>query len=195
VEEPQLREHERSSEERRGGDAERRGDQRHEGHEPDEVLGRHEAREREEYGNSRRRGGDEPLRTAVAAGEQPGDEQNSGDLDDGRRDGDRIGQRPREIAGERERGATDDLGVVGTKAVQCQQHRAAEALDLKRPLALGLDAAPEPVPAQKREGADNGDDDPAEGKEWTDEPAPPDGEAEQRQQRGGIDLGGEREPE
>jgi hypothetical protein len=95
VEEPELREHERGGEERERGDAEGRGYQRHEGQEPDEVLGRHEARERKEHGDRR---GDEPLPAAVTAGKQPRHEQHGGDLNNGRHDGDRVGQRPRQVA-------------------------------------------------------------------------------------------------
>jgi hypothetical protein len=82
VEEPQLREHQRTDEERRSGDAERRCNERDERNEPDGVLRRQEPSEGEEHGHRRRGGGDEAFPSAVTAGKQPRDEGNPRDLDD-----------------------------------------------------------------------------------------------------------------
>jgi hypothetical protein len=84
VEEPQLREHQRTGEERRGDDTERRGNERDERHEPDSVLRRQEPSEGEEHGHRRRCGGDEALSSAVTAGEQPRDEDDPEHLHDAR---------------------------------------------------------------------------------------------------------------
>jgi hypothetical protein len=98
VEEPELRQHERSREQRRRGHPERRRDERDERDEPDGVLRRQEARKDQEAGDSRCGRGDESLRAGAATSEEPGDEEHGSGLDEACRDGERIRQRPREVA-------------------------------------------------------------------------------------------------
>jgi hypothetical protein len=74
-----------------------------------------------------------------------------------------------------------------------QQHRAAEALDLKRTLRLRLRAAPQAVPANDRERTDDHEHDCSEREQRPGEASPPDGDAEEREQCRGINLGRKRQ--
>jgi hypothetical protein len=195
VEEPQLRQDERSGQNGRRDDAERRDHQRHQRHEPDEVLRRHEARKGHEARNRCGSGGDKTLRAARAPRKEPGHEQDGGDLHDAHRDRERVRQRSGEVSRERKGRSANDLGVVETQAMRGQKERAAEALDLERPLGLGLRALPEAVPAEQRERADDGQHDRGERQDRSGQPTPPDGQAENGKQRSRIDLRGEGEPE
>jgi hypothetical protein len=76
-----------------------------------------------------------------------------------------------------------------------QQDRAAEALDLKGSLRLRLDALPQPIPAEQCERPDYREHDAGEGEKRARQVAPPHRDAEERQDRGRVDLRGEREPE
>jgi hypothetical protein len=159
VEEPELGQDERSCEQGRRNDPGRRRNERDERDEPDGVLRGEEACKNQEAGNGRSRRGHESLRARAATGEEPRDEEDGSDLSDPRRHGDRVRQRADQIAGERERRAADDLGVVHAEPVRGEQQRAAETLDLERALGLCLSALPEPVPAHERKRPDNRDDD------------------------------------
>jgi hypothetical protein len=92
VEEPQLRHDQRSRQQRRCDNPSRRRNQRDERDEPDGVLRREEAGEDHEAGHCRGRRSNKPLRPLVVSGEEPGDEEDSSDLGDARRHGDRIRQ-------------------------------------------------------------------------------------------------------
>jgi hypothetical protein len=162
VEKPELRQDQRSREQRRRDNPKRRRDEWDERDEPDRVLRREEAGEDEEAGHRRSRRGDESLRARAATGEEPSDEKDSSDLNQPGGHGERIRQRAGEIARKCERGAANDLGVVHAELVCGEKRGTPEALDLQRTLGLCFGAAPETVPADERKRSHDGQDDTTE---------------------------------
>jgi len=132
VEEPRLRENEREGRQRHGDPASREHDQRHQ---PDEVLRRKDLREREKAGDRSGEGNRQASTRVSRPRVQEPDRHNRHRFEHEGQDGNGVGQRPAQVApGDARR--LDDLGVVEPEPVCRQQHRGAEALDLKTALRL-----------------------------------------------------------
>ena len=135
--EPQLGEHEHCSEQRAPRDPAAPAHERDERHEPDHELRREDLAERERRGDRRCGVRDEPLsirgRPCI---EHPDVHEHDG-ADDGRRDRGRVSARTRGILRAEGR---HDMQVRAEEMVQCDQHRAAEALELQRPCDLRVEA-------------------------------------------------------
>ena len=146
--EPELRDDERSGEDARRDETGPPGNERNKRHEPDEELRREHLPERDERGDGRCRGDDEPLPLGRVTSEEKPDSGEGHRLDDrlGRRN--RLGQR----AGEILRAVTrDDHGVVEPELVAGEKDARTEALDLERPAYLALEALEETVGCDERE--------------------------------------------
>jgi hypothetical protein len=76
--------------------------------------------------------------------------------------------------------------------MRSQQQSASEALDLQRPPRLRVHTVPEPVPPDDRERTDDHEHDAGEREYRPGEAAPTDGDAEDGQERGRVDLGRDR---
>jgi len=150
-------------------------------------LRRDEPREGHEAGE---RGGarhDQPLSARSPADVEQGGKQDRRHLQEGRHHRERIRERSLEVARERGGRAADDGGVVDAEPVGRRQDRTAEAFQLERTARLRVETLPQAVPANDRERHERDRDHSAERGERTREPWPR-REAEEREQRDGVEL-------
>ena len=199
MEEPDLAEDQRGRKQRARG---RPGSSRHEQDErdqPHEVLRREEAVEDEEAGGSCREGEREPLWISSHAGIEGPHGRDGRELEHRheRRDGIRKGAR--EIAGHRTRRAPHDGRVVQPQPVGGQERRSAQALDLKAPRVLRMEAVPEPARRKQGERRDHERHDPAENEQRLEDTAAtrngPEVRGRRRHEHERIELRGHRQPE
>ena len=175
MEEPELPEH------HRGGEQDR-SDQARDGHErkePDEILGRDELREHKHGSDGRCSRDHDPIGIAPRT-RQPEHGQDRADLQQRRRHTEYVGKRTGEVSRDRRRRAGHNLGVVQAEPVGREQEGPAEALHLKRPLQLRVEAVPEALRADKSEGDEDEGNGAGEGEQGTAHAPPPDDEAKER---------------